>query len=75
MPRPKIPGLVLSPEDEAAVRKWRRAVCAFYGCIGLILIAAWGVHRLVNDSHKDTASFTRVPAPPAASIVPASARR
>jgi hypothetical protein len=29
-----------TPEDEAIHAKWRRGVFIFYGCIGLVVIAA-----------------------------------
>jgi hypothetical protein len=76
MPRPKIPGLIWSPEDEVAFRKWRRFVLIGYGCFGLIVVAVWGVHRIVNDGHHDTAAIVNSPVqPPAVSIVPVTARR
>jgi hypothetical protein len=75
MPRPKFRGLVWSPEDEATFAKWRRVVLAFYGCVGLLLLGAWLVHRLVIDPRQDATSAANVPAAPAAHMVPASARR
>jgi hypothetical protein len=76
MPRPKIPGLIWSPEDEAAFRKWRRVVLVVYGCIALLVLAAWGVHQIVNDGHDNTAAIANPPVQPsAASIVPVTARR
>ncbi len=63
MPRPKIRGLVWSPDDEAAFRKWRRAVLVIYGCLGLILVSAWGVDRIVNDGRKNTAAIADPLAP------------
>jgi hypothetical protein len=73
MPRPKIRGLVWSPEDEAAFRQWRRAVLVAYGCLGLILVAAWGVHRLANGGPDTTTAES--PLRPSASVVPAAVRR
>jgi hypothetical protein len=48
MNRSKTPGLIWSPHDEATINRWRRAVCIFYGFIGIVLVAAWGVQQLVN---------------------------
>jgi flagellar biogenesis protein FliO len=73
MPRPKIRGLVWSPEDEAAFRKWRRAVLVVYACLGLVLVAAWGVHRLANGGPDNTTAES--PLRPSASVVPATVRR
>jgi len=67
--------LVWSPDDEAAFRKWRRAVIIIYGCLGLILVAAWGVHRIANDGHNDTATIADPPTPPSPRLVPVTARR
>jgi hypothetical protein len=75
MPRPKFRGLVWSPDDEAAFRKWRRAVLVIYGCLGLLLVAAWGVHRIANDGHQTTATVADPPAPRSSSMVPVTARR
>jgi hypothetical protein len=60
---------------QAALRKWRRGVLIVYGCLGLILVAARGVQRIVNDRHGDTATFANPPVQPSASIVPVTARR
>lgn len=75
MPRPKIRGLVWTPDDEAAFRKWRRVVLIVYGCLGLILVAAWGVHRIANDEHDTTATIADPPTPPPPGISPVTARR
>ena len=75
MPRPKIRGLVWSPDDEAAFRKWRRAVLVVYGCLGLVLIAAWSVHRLANGGPDNTTTTAESPVRPSASVVPATLRR
>jgi len=47
-------------------------VLVIYGCLGLILVAAWGVHRIANDGHNNTATIADPPAP---GIVPVTARR
>jgi hypothetical protein len=57
----KIPGLAWSSEDEAVYRKWCRATCMFYGCVGLILIAAWGVSRLASDDQRSAAPIDHSP--------------
>ena len=75
MPRPKPRGLVWSPDDEAAFRKWRRAVLVIYGCLGLILIAAWGLHRIANERHNSIATIADSPVPSSPAIVPVMARR
>jgi flagellar biogenesis protein FliO len=74
MSRPKTRGLIWSPDDEAALRKWRRVVCILYGCIGLVLVAAWGVHRLAHGGDQDKARLVGSSAPSPASIVPAGPR-
>jgi hypothetical protein len=34
-----------SPEDEATYAKWRRGMCVFYGCIGLVVTSVFfGAH-------------------------------
>jgi len=75
MPGVKISRMVWSPEDEAAFKKWRRALCAFYACIGLILVAAWSLHQLVRDGRSDSASIASSSASPSAGIAPAGTAR
>jgi hypothetical protein len=43
----RIKRLVLSPEDTATHRQWRRAVCVFYASVILMLAAALGVDQFV----------------------------
>jgi hypothetical protein len=38
----------LSLEDVVTFRQWRRAVCAFYAGIIVILSAAWGMYHAVT---------------------------
>jgi hypothetical protein len=73
MRRTRIPGMVWSPEDEGAFVRWRRIICIAYGGLALILVAAWGVIRLLDVGQTQAAN--RAPVPPSASIVPAAARR
>jgi hypothetical protein len=72
MHRRKIPGLAWSPDDEAVFKRWRRALCIFYGCLGIILIAAWGVPRLVGDDQRRAAPIDH--SPPTAIVIPAQLR-
>ena len=74
MNRSKMRGLVHSPDDEATVRRWRRAVCVFYGFIGLVLVAAWGVYRLVNYEYQD-AGIVDAQTPTSVSAVPSTGRQ
>jgi hypothetical protein len=73
MRRTRIPGMVWSPEDEAAFVRWRRIICIAYGGLALLLVAAWSVIRLVDVGQ--TQAATRAPVPPSATIVPAAARQ
>jgi hypothetical protein len=45
-----------SPEDHATYVKWRRGVLIFYGCIGLVMVAAIAVAEFagiaVQIAHK-----------------------
>ena len=43
----RINKVILSPADVATFGQWRRAVCAIYAGIILILAATWGVHQLI----------------------------
>jgi hypothetical protein len=43
---------VWTPGDQAEYAKWRRGVFAFYGCAGLICLAAFWVHHFANDGSK-----------------------
>jgi hypothetical protein len=65
--------MLWSPEDEAAFVTWRRIMCIAYGGLALLLVAAWGVIRLLDVGQ--TQAATRAPAPLPASIVPAAARQ
>jgi hypothetical protein len=53
--------LILSPEDAATRKRWRRAVCTVYAGIILVLAAVWGSHHLAASTHARTAG----PAAPA----------
>jgi len=44
----RIKRAILSPEDVATQRQWRRGVCAVYAGIILILAAVWGEQQLVK---------------------------
>jgi hypothetical protein len=44
----QIKGVILSPDDVVTQRQWRRAICAFYAGIILILAAVCGVHQFVK---------------------------
>jgi len=74
MNRSKTRGLVYSSDDEATVRRRRRAVCVFYGFIGLVLVAAWGVHRLVNYEYQDD-RIVDAQMPTSVSAVPSTGRQ
>jgi hypothetical protein len=73
MRRTRIPGMVWSTEDEAAFLRWRRFVCFAYGGVILILVAVWGVIRLVEVGQTQAANHA--PAPPSATGAPAAVRR
>jgi len=47
---------IWSSDDWATFNRWRRAVCVFYGCVGLILVAAWGGNWLANEVQNHAAS-------------------
>lgn len=49
-------GFAWSADDEATFRRWRRAVCLFYGGIVLVLAAICVAHPAANDGHKSVAS-------------------
>lgn len=40
---------ILSPEDIATHRQWRRAVCALYAGVILVLAAVCGAHHFVTS--------------------------
>jgi hypothetical protein len=46
--------VILSPEDAVTHRKWRRAMCAIYAGIILVLAVAWGV-PIFTGNHTQTA--------------------
>jgi hypothetical protein len=48
----QIKGVILSPDDVVTQRQWRRAICAFYAGIILILAAVCGVHDFVKPAGK-----------------------
>jgi hypothetical protein len=50
--------IILTPEDRAACAKWRRGILVVYGCAGLIVLAAWGVYRLIKDGPGQTIAGT-----------------
>jgi hypothetical protein len=50
-------------------------VLVIYGCLGLILIAAWGLHRIANEGHNSIATIADSPVPSSPAIVPVMARR
>ena len=66
MPRPKIRGLVWSPDDEAAFRKWRRAVLdplfegrARHGVDADMLVVDHGAHPVAVKRHRGTREIRR----------------
>jgi hypothetical protein len=54
---------ICSPDDVATYRRWRRGVFMFYGAIGLILVAASGVHHLWERGDAAQIAGTARPAP------------
>jgi hypothetical protein len=66
--------LVRTPEDEATIKRWRLAVCVFYGVISLVLVAACGLLQFVNRVYSHDAQIAGSPRPTSASAVPGGVR-
>jgi hypothetical protein len=45
---PKPDELRLTSDDRAVLAKWRRAVIALYGALGILVVAALGTYHLMN---------------------------
>jgi hypothetical protein len=74
MNRSQLRGPVRSPDDEATVKRWRRAVCVFYGGISLVLLAAWGGQQLVGHAYRHEAQAAGPSMPTSAIVNPANGR-